>query len=116
MTATTLAPAFHVTHRTAAGSTITPITAVPDDTWVTAIATITTVRARGTGGSLRVHLGLTADNDTIAVATLDADRIQQIPDFMRRPNLRVEVRGILRRLPKTPPVIEVCGIELPAAA
>lgn len=107
---TATAPTFQVNHRTIAGTIASPITTVSDDTWITATATITTTRALGTGSSHRVLLGLTSDNGSIAVATLDAERLQQIPDFMRRPNLRVEVRGILRHLPETPPLIEVCGI------
>ena len=114
MTATITAPTFQVTHRTIAGQASDPIDRVKDDTWVTATATITTARVHGTGASTRITLGLTADNGSIAVATIDATRVQQIPDFLRSPRARVEVRGTVRRLPGMPIVIEVTGIA-PAA-
>uniref|UniRef100_UPI0030E560D8 hypothetical protein n=1 Tax=Streptomyces tubercidicus TaxID=47759 RepID=UPI0030E560D8 len=110
MTITTLAPAFHVSHRTIAGTVSDPITTVKNDTWATVTATITTARTRGTGSNTRVLLGLTADNGAIAVATIDPVRVQQIPDFLRMPNIRVQVRGLVRHTQGIPTVLEVTGI------
>ncbi|MFI7096744.1 hypothetical protein [Streptomyces lydicus] len=111
---TTLAPAFHVNHRTIAGTVSDPIHTVKNDTWVTATATITTAHTRGTGSNTRVLLGLTADNGAIAVATIDPVRVSQIPDFFRRPGTRVEVSGFVRHLPGIPTTVEAIGVH-PAA-
>jgi hypothetical protein len=112
--ATAIAPAFHVTHRTIAGTASDPIASVKNDTWVTATADITTAHTRGTGSNTRVLLGLTADNGAIAVATIAPVRVQQIPDFLRMPGIRVEIRGTVRHTPGIPTTLEVTGIA-PAA-
>ncbi|OEV10220.1 hypothetical protein [Streptomyces nanshensis] len=90
--------------------TTTSLGNVTDDTWGFATATITTATPRGTGNSRRMTLGLTADNGATAVATLDSVRLRQTPDFLLTPGARVQVRGVVRRLTDTLPVIDVIGI------
>lgn len=114
MRTTTPAPAFPFNHRTIAGPVTDSLATAKDNAWGFAIATITTVRYRGTGDSLRATIGLTASNGAIAVATIDADRLRQIPDFLRTPGARVQVRGTVRRV-SSMTVIEVVGIAPPPA-
>lgn len=97
MTTTTApAPAFTVSRRSIRGRVHADLTAVPDGVDVITVATIVSARAHGTGSSRRLTLGLAADNGATAVATVDADRLQQIPDFLRTRGARVRVWGVVR--------------------
>lgn len=105
-TAPVIAPAFLITHRRATQA----IAAVADGTHGHTVATITTVRAHGTGTSTRIILGLTNECGAVAVATIDADHVPLIPDFLRRPGARVQLRGTVRQLPHMPTTLDVIGI------
>jgi len=103
-------PAFTISHRTIAGTMDDPIDTVKPDTFGMTIATITSVRTHGSGSSLRAMLGLASDDGAVAVAMVDADRIQQTPDFLRTPGVRVRVSCTVRRISGCPPVLAVIGI------
>jgi hypothetical protein len=106
---TTTAVAFPFTLR---GGRKTTIDQVPDDTWGFTTARITSHKAFGRGDSLRVRLGVTASDGTAAVATIDAEQLRQIPDFLRRPGTRVKIYGVVHHHPDAPTNIEVINLVL----
>lgn len=108
------APTFTVSRRSIRGRVDADLNRVPDGVDVMVTATITTVRYHGAGSSLRAALGLTADNGAIAVATIDADRLRQIPDFLRTRDVRVRAWGVVG-VTFGVRVIQVVGIAPPDA-
>jgi hypothetical protein len=103
-------------HRSIAGLVHDPITKVPDDTWGDVTGTITSRRVYGRGVGLRMVLGVTDDQGATVIATLDADRLCHIPDFLTALGARVQVRGLVRRLDGIPPTITAAGIAPADAA
>ncbi|MFD8384326.1 hypothetical protein ACFV2X_38390 [Streptomyces sp. NPDC059679] len=97
-------------HRSITGLVHDPITQVPDDTWGDVTGTITSRRTYGKGAGLRMVLAVTDDRGATVIATLDADRLRHIPDFLTARDARVQVRGLVRRLDGMPLTITAAGI------